>query len=156
MQTLSSLSAQQDSWLSLVMSNIWLTDFTKAHKPQDHVCVLPLTHKDNFSMLLSTESEFLSLTKHMVSFNSHFKPSLLVTFNHFGYFRRPKTRGIGLNSCNRSQVQGSEVVGPSEFQDVYDHAGRTFTLLGDSDRARCHSRFHQAFTGLRARSTKER
>jgi hypothetical protein len=27
---------------------------------------------------------------------------------------------------------------------VYDHAGRTFTLLGDSDRARCHSRFHPA------------
>jgi len=25
---------------------------------------------------------------------------------------------------------------------VYDHAGRTFTLLGDSDRARCHSTFH--------------
>ena len=30
----------------------------------------------------------------------------------------------------------------AEFQDVYDHAGRTFTLLGDFDRARCHSRFH--------------
>ena len=30
----------------------------------------------------------------------------------------------------------------AEFQDVYDHAGRTFTLLGDSDRARCHSWFH--------------
>ncbi len=30
----------------------------------------------------------------------------------------------------------------AEFQDVYDHGGRTFTLLGDSDRARCHSRFH--------------
>ena len=27
---------------------------------------------------------------------------------------------------------------------MYDHAGRTFTLLGDSDRARCHSRFHPA------------
>ncbi len=27
---------------------------------------------------------------------------------------------------------------------VYDHAGRTLTLLGDSDRARNHSRFHSA------------
>ncbi len=44
----------------------------------------------------------------------------------------------------------------AEFQDVYDHAGRTFTLLGDSDRARCHSRFHQVLASLRARSTKER
>ena len=44
----------------------------------------------------------------------------------------------------------------AEFQDVYDHAGRTFTLLGDSDRARCHSRFHQALASLRARSRKER
>jgi len=30
----------------------------------------------------------------------------------------------------------------TEFQDVYDHAGRTFTLLGNSDRARYYSRFH--------------
>ena len=40
----------------------------------------------------------------------------------------------------------------SELQDVYDHAGRTSTLLGDSDRARCHSRFHQVLADLRARS----
>jgi len=32
----------------------------------------------------------------------------------------------------------------TEFGDVYDHAGRTFTRLGDSDRARRHSRFHPA------------
>ena len=44
----------------------------------------------------------------------------------------------------------------AEFQDVYDHAGRTFTLLGDSDRARCHSRFHQVLASLRARSRKGR
>ena len=41
-----------------------------------------------------------------------------------------------------------------EFQDVYYNAGRTYTLLGDSDGARCHSRFHQVFGNLRARSTK--
>jgi hypothetical protein len=29
-----------------------------------------------------------------------------------------------------------------QIQDVYHHAGRPFTLLGDSDRARRHSRFH--------------
>ncbi|MEE9611040.1 MAG: hypothetical protein V3W19_07290, partial [Desulfatiglandales bacterium] len=46
--------------------------------------------------------------------------------------------------------------GWTEFQDVLDHTGRTFTLLGDSDRARCHSRFHQLLACLRARSTKER
>ena len=40
----------------------------------------------------------------------------------------------------------------AEFQDIYDHAGRTFTLLGDSDRARCHSRFHQVLDILQARS----
>ncbi len=27
---------------------------------------------------------------------------------------------------------------------MLDHTGRTFTLLGDSDRVRCHSRFHPA------------
>ena len=31
-----------------------------------------------------------------------------------------------------------------QIQNGYDHAGRTFTLLGDSERARCHSRFHPA------------
>jgi four helix bundle protein len=36
----------------------------------------------------------------------------------------------------------------TEFQDVYDHAGRTFTLLGNSDRARCHSWFHQVLDSL--------
>jgi four helix bundle protein len=30
----------------------------------------------------------------------------------------------------------------AEFQDAYDHAGRTFTLLGHSDRACCYSRVH--------------
>ncbi len=44
----------------------------------------------------------------------------------------------------------------TEFQDVLDHAGRIFTLIGDSDRARCHSRFHQVFAGLLAKPTKER
>jgi hypothetical protein len=34
--------------------------------------------------------------------------------------------------------------GRTEFEAVYDHAGCTFTLLGDSDRVRCHSRFHPA------------
>ncbi len=42
------------------------------------------------------------------------------------------------------------------IQDVYDHAERTFTLLGESDRTRRHSRFHQVLTNLRAKSTKER
>ncbi len=44
----------------------------------------------------------------------------------------------------------------TEFQDVYDHAGCPFTLLGDSDRAHGHSRFYQVLAGLLARATKER
>ena len=43
-----------------------------------------------------------------------------------------------------------------QIQEVYDHAGRTFTLLGDSDRAHRHSRFHQVLTKRQAKSTKER
>ena len=42
----------------------------------------------------------------------------------------------------------------AEFQDVYDQAGGTFTLLGDSDRASCHSRFHPAIR-LAGRPTSE-
>ena len=36
----------------------------------------------------------------------------------------------------------------SEFQDVHDHAGRTFTLLGDSDKACYHSWFYSRQAGL--------
>jgi four helix bundle protein len=43
----------------------------------------------------------------------------------------------------------------TEFRDVYDHAGRTFTLLGNSDRACCHSWFHQVLADLQTRPTKE-
>ncbi len=43
-----------------------------------------------------------------------------------------------------------------QIQDEYDHAGRTFTLLGDSDRARRHSKFHKVLINLQAKSTKER
>ena len=32
----------------------------------------------------------------------------------------------------------------AESQDVYDQAGGTFTLFGDSDRVSCHSRLHPA------------
>jgi hypothetical protein len=35
------------------------------------------------------------------------------------------------------------------------YAGATLTLLGDSDRARCHSWFHKVLAGLRATSTEE-
>jgi four helix bundle protein len=50
-------------------------------------------------------------------------------------------------SCTEVQSElyvalDQQYITDAEFQDVYDHAGRTFTLLGDSDRARCHSRFH--------------
>jgi len=34
----------------------------RVFKPQNHVCVLPLTYKDNFPIFLSTKSEFLSLS----------------------------------------------------------------------------------------------
>ena len=40
---------------------------------------------------------------------------------------------------DRSRFQGFK---GSEVQDVYDHAGHNFTVLGDCDRARCHSWFH--------------
>jgi four helix bundle protein len=42
----------------------------------------------------------------------------------------------------------------TEFQDVYNHAGCTFTLLGNSDRARCHSWFHQVLDSLQTRPKK--
>ena len=41
-------------------------------------------------------------------------------------------------------VLDQQYITDAEFQDVYYNGGRTFTLLGDSDRARCHSRFHPA------------
>jgi len=50
-------------------------------------------------------------------------------------------------SC--TEVQGElyvaldqQYITNTEFQDVYNHAGRTFTLLGNSDRACYYSRFH--------------
>ncbi len=65
--------------------------------------------------------------------------------------------------CLFFRVQDSEVVGSvqtrrgvTEFQDVYDHVGCTFTLLGDSDRAGGNLRFCQILAGLGSRSTKER
>jgi len=36
-----------------------------------------------------------------------------------------------------------EYISPNEFKDVYEQARRTFTLLGDSDRACCRSWIHQ-------------
>ena len=64
-------------------------------------------------------------------------------------------------SCTEVQSElyvalDQQYITSAEFQDVYDHAGRTFTLLGDSDGERCHSRFHQVLASLRARSRKER
>ena len=49
-----------------------------------------------------------------------------------------------------------QYIANAEFQDVCDHAGRAFTLLGDSDRARRHSIIHQVLTNLQAKPTKER
>ena len=50
-------------------------------------------------------------------------------------------------SCTEVQSEpyvalDQQYIRKAEFQDVYDHAERTFTLLGYSDRARCHSWFH--------------
>ena len=41
-----------------------------------------------------------------------------------------------------------------EFQDVYDHAPRTFTLLGDSGGARRHSWLHPVLDDLQAKPAK--
>lgn len=56
-------------------------------------------------------------------------------------------------SCNEVQSQlyvalDQQYITKAEFQDVYDHAGRTFTLLGHSNRARDHPWFHQVLAGL--------
>ena len=56
-------------------------------------------------------------------------------------------------SCTEVQSElyvalDQQYITKAEFQDVYDHAGRTFTLLGYSDKARCHSWFHQVLAGL--------
>ena len=45
-------------------------------------------------------------------------------------------------------VLDQQCISIAEFQKLYDYTGRTFTLLEDSDRARCHSWFHKIVAGL--------